>query len=80
LVLIGEASELIARAFEGSALPIARAENMEQAVHAAHRLARWGEAVLLAPACSSFDMFRSYAHRGDAFRDAVAALQRELGT
>jgi UDP-N-acetylmuramoylalanine--D-glutamate ligase len=78
LVLIGEASDLIARAFEGTALPVARANSMEQAVHAAHRLARWGEAVVLAPACASFDMFRSYAHRGDVFRDAVLALKEEL--
>jgi len=78
LVLIGEASDLIARAFEGSSLPIARASSMEAAVAAAHRLARWGEAVVLAPACASFDMFRSYAHRGDVFRDAVLALHKEL--
>ncbi|MDB4972876.1 MAG: UDP-N-acetylmuramoylalanine--D-glutamate ligase [Myxococcaceae bacterium] len=77
LVLIGEASDLIARAFQGSALPIARATSMEDAVKAAHKLARWGEAVLLAPACSSFDMFRSYAHRGDVFRDAVLSLREE---
>ena len=77
LVLIGEAAELIARAFAGTALPIARAASMEDAVKAAHKLARWGEAVLLAPACSSFDMFQSYAHRGDVFRDAVLALRGE---
>jgi UDP-N-acetylmuramoylalanine--D-glutamate ligase len=78
LVLIGEASELIARAFEGTSLPIARASSMDEAVRAAHRLARWGEAVVLAPACASFDMFRSYSHRGDVFRDAVLALREEL--
>ena len=80
LVLIGEATELIAQAFAGSPLPIARAADMRTAVRAAQRLARWGEAVLLAPACASFDMYRSYAHRGDAFRAAVLALQAvELG-
>jgi UDP-N-acetylmuramoylalanine--D-glutamate ligase len=78
LVLIGEASDLIARAFVGTSLPIARANTMEEAVRAAHRLARWGESVVLAPACASFDMFRSYAHRGDVFRDAVLALHKEL--
>jgi UDP-N-acetylmuramoylalanine--D-glutamate ligase len=77
LVLIGQASDLIAGAFAGTTLPIARAVNMEEAVQAAHRLARYGEVVLLAPACSSFDMFRSYAHRGDVFRDAVLALHAE---
>jgi UDP-N-acetylmuramoylalanine--D-glutamate ligase len=79
LVLIGEASELIAQAFAGTQLPIARAHDMDEAVRAAHRLARWGEAVLLSPACASFDMFRSYAHRGDVFCDAVHALHKELG-
>jgi UDP-N-acetylmuramoylalanine--D-glutamate ligase len=79
LVLIGEASDLIAEAFQGSPLPIARARSMDEAVLAAHKLARWGEVVLLAPACASFDMFRSYAHRGDVFRDAVLALGKEQG-
>lgn len=79
LVLIGEATPLIARAFEGSSIPVAQASSMEEAVRCAHRLARWGEAVLLAPACASFDMFRSYAHRGEVFCEAVAALQREQG-
>lgn len=78
LVLLGAASALIARAFEGTTLPVARATSMEDAVRAAHRLARWGETVLLAPACASFDMFRSYAHRGDVFRDAVLSLREEL--
>jgi UDP-N-acetylmuramoylalanine--D-glutamate ligase len=78
LVLIGEASDLIAQAFAGSPLPIARAKSMAEAVTAAHKLARFGEAVLLAPACASFDMFKSYAHRGDVFRDAVLAVQSEV--
>jgi UDP-N-acetylmuramoylalanine--D-glutamate ligase len=77
LVLIGEASDLIAEAFAGSPLPVARARSMDEAVRAAHKLARFGEAVLLAPACASFDMFKSYAHRGDVFRDAVLALAQE---
>ncbi len=80
LVLIGEASDLIATAFQGSPLPVARAGSMSEAVVAAHKLARFGEVVLLAPACSSFDMFKSYAHRGDVFRDAVLALQEEQGS
>jgi UDP-N-acetylmuramoylalanine--D-glutamate ligase len=44
---------------------------MEEAVDAADRLARPGDTVLLAPGCASFDMFRSYADRGDSFADAV---------
>ena len=38
------------------------------------KLAQPGEAVLLSPACASFDMFRDYKHRGDAFAAAVKAL------
>jgi UDP-N-acetylmuramoylalanine--D-glutamate ligase len=44
---------------------------MEQAVAMAAQLARPGDAVVLSPACSSFDMFRDYAHRADVFRAAV---------
>lgn len=72
-VLIGEAADRIAAAI-GDAAPIARASSMEEAVSAARALARPGDAVLLSPACSSFDMFRDYKHRGDAFVDAVNQL------
>ncbi len=78
LVLIGEAADLIAQAFEGSAMPIVRASSMGDAVRKARGLAASGNAVLLAPACASFDMFRSYAHRGDIFKDEVLALAREV--
>jgi UDP-N-acetylmuramoylalanine--D-glutamate ligase len=74
-VLIGEAAPLIAAALDGSGLPIENAGDMHDAVSRARNLARPGDAVLLAPACSSFDMFRSYAHRGDVFCDAVRALK-----
>jgi UDP-N-acetylmuramoylalanine--D-glutamate ligase len=70
-VLIGEAAPLIDDAFRDAAqetgLAIARAGSMGDAVRAAMQLARPGDAVLLAPACASFDMFSSYAHRGDVF-------------
>ena len=74
-VLIGEAAPLIDAALRG-----ARPAGRERRRHARRRDARAragapGDAVLLAPACSSFDMFRSYAHRGDVFCDAVRALK-----
>jgi UDP-N-acetylmuramoylalanine--D-glutamate ligase len=77
LVLIGEASDLIAEAFEGTAMPVVRAGSMGDAVRKARELAGPGNAVLLAPACASFDMFRSYAHRGDVFKEEVLALAAE---
>jgi UDP-N-acetylmuramoylalanine--D-glutamate ligase len=75
VVLIGEASDLIAEAFEGTTMPVVRAGSMGDAVRKARDLAAPGNAVLLAPACASFDMFRSYAHRGDVFKEAVLALE-----
>lgn len=73
VVLIGEAARRIADAI-GSAVPVRFADSLEQAVAEAFRLARPGDAVLLSPACSSFDMFDSYAHRGDCFARAARAL------
>jgi UDP-N-acetylmuramoylalanine--D-glutamate ligase len=83
LVLIGEATPLIDEAFRAAAhetgLPIERAGSMRDAVRIAMRLSQPGDAVLLAPACASFDMFRSYAQRGDVFCAEVAELRVELG-
>ena len=72
-VLIGEAKELIRDAI-GSALPVRIAASMDEAVLVSAELARPGDAVLLSPACSSFDMFRDYKDRGDAFVRAVMEL------
>jgi UDP-N-acetylmuramoylalanine--D-glutamate ligase len=74
LVVLGEAADLIAAAARG-VLPISRASSMEEAVRIARELALPGDAVLLSPACSSFDMFRSYAHRGEVFTQAVKAQE-----
>ena len=76
LVVIGEAATAIAEAARvglGAAFPIVHARTMEEAVDFAARMAIAGDAVLLSPACSSFDMFRDYKHRGDAFTAAVRA-------
>ena len=80
---------LCARAFGGNffavvslaklGLPFERAGSLEEGVSRARELAQRGDLVLLAPACSSFDMFKSYAHRGDVFQEAVRALTAEEG-
>jgi UDP-N-acetylmuramoylalanine--D-glutamate ligase len=74
-LLIGEAAPLIATALGGGKYPVESVSSIERAVARARALAQPGDVVLLAPACSSFDMFRSYAHRGDAFQAAV----RDIG-
>ena len=77
VVVIGEARAVIERALAAPAYPVERARDMEDAVRRARALAQPGDAVLLAPACSSFDMFRSYAHRGDVFlRGGARACSR----
>jgi UDP-N-acetylmuramoylalanine--D-glutamate ligase len=77
VVLIGEAADKIAAAL-GGVLPVVRAADMSGAVQAAFSLAQPGDAVLLSPACSSFDMFQSYADRGDKFAEAALSLKQEL--
>jgi UDP-N-acetylmuramoylalanine--D-glutamate ligase len=75
--LIGEATELFARQLEGK-LPFDRCGDLQSALDAAHARAQ-AEAtspavVLLSPACASWDQWRSYEHRGDAFREMARAL------
>ncbi len=74
LVTVGEAGPLFAALAEGQ-LPHASAVSMAEAVAAARGFADPGDLVLLAPACSSFDQYRSYAQRGDRFTEAVLALE-----
>jgi UDP-N-acetylmuramoylalanine--D-glutamate ligase len=76
LVLIGRDALLIEAAVAGAGVPVRRAQSMEDAVALAGEAARPGDAVLLSPACASFDMFGNYKHRGEVFRLAV---ERRLG-
>ena len=74
VVLIGRDAPLIAAALGASGVPLERAASMEQAVAQARALAHAGDAVLLSPACASFDMFRNYPHRGEVFAACVRSL------
>lgn len=73
VVAIGEASEELLQVF-GGACPVQAASSMDQAVHAAAALAGPGDAVVLSPACSSFDWYSSYSQRGDDFARVVRGL------
>lgn len=70
LILMGQDAPLIAAAVEHS-VPIDYASSLEQAVSLAQRHAQPGDAVVLAPACASFDMFNNFEHRGELFMAAV---------
>jgi len=70
---IGEAGPMFAQLLEGR-VPVRTCELLVTAVGEAAEAARTGEVVLLSPACASFDQFRDYEARGDAFRAAVEAL------
>ncbi|MFQ5745984.1 MAG: UDP-N-acetylmuramoyl-L-alanine--D-glutamate ligase [Gemmatimonadota bacterium] len=78
VVALGEAADRIESALAPT-VPVHRAGAMDAAVVRAAELARPGDVVLLSPACSSYDMFRSYAERGEAFERAFAALPDGLG-
>jgi UDP-N-acetylmuramoylalanine--D-glutamate ligase len=73
VLLIGEAAPVMAAACKGR-IEAELAPSLDVAVERAYRHARPGDAVLLAPACASFDMFRSYADRGERFVQAVERL------
>jgi UDP-N-acetylmuramoylalanine--D-glutamate ligase len=79
VVLFGEAAGLIERALEavkkGETLQvISRCNTLEEAVHAAAKLAQPGDTVLLSPGCTSFDAFKDFEERGEYFRKLVNAL------
>ena len=79
VVLIGRDAPLIEAALGGCGVAVLRAKDMDAAVRQAAHLAQSGDAVLLSPACASFDMFRNYAHRAEVFVAAVRSLGGEGG-
>ena len=74
LICVGENISNFKTSFEGS-IPMAFATNMEDAVALAYQKAESRDVVLLSPACSSFDMFNNYGHRGKVFKELVHKLK-----
>ena len=74
VVLIGRDAPLIRLAIADAGVDILDAPSLEDAVRRAHAVAQPGDAVLLSPACASFDMFRNYVHRAEVFVAAVQAI------
>jgi UDP-N-acetylmuramoylalanine--D-glutamate ligase len=77
VLLIGAAADRIAQELAG-AVELVRAGNLESAVRRAFQCARPGDVVLLAPACSSFDQFQDYEHRGRVFKELVERLAQDI--
>lgn len=73
VVAIGESAEVFLAMAQG-VVPCAHAGDMWEAVRLASDMAQSGDAVLLSPACASWDMYSSFVHRGEMFAEAVAAL------
>jgi UDP-N-acetylmuramoylalanine--D-glutamate ligase len=76
VVLIGRDAPLIDKVLVHSGVTRMRAGSMDEAVRTAYAASRPGDAVLLSPACASYDMFRSYVQRGEAFAAAVGKLAK----
>jgi UDP-N-acetylmuramoylalanine--D-glutamate ligase len=74
-VLIGRDALLIELALQGCGKPVLHAQDMADAVRIASNLAESGDAVLMSPACASFDMYRNYLHRAEVFIAAVRGLE-----
>ena len=76
VVLIGRDAALIEAELLETGVPIYRAADLPEAVNIARKLAQAGDAVLLSPACASFDMFKNYIHRAEVFVDTVKRLEQ----
>lgn len=78
-VLIGRDGPLIRAVLEDTGVPLVDAADMHEAVKLAGTRAHAGDAVLMSPACASFDMFDNYPHRARVFREAVVAVAEQGG-
>jgi UDP-N-acetylmuramoylalanine--D-glutamate ligase len=79
VALIGRDAAAIGRVLQDVAVPMQTFATLEDATRWCYTQARSGDAVLLSPACASFDMFRNYAHRAEVFIDTVQALASAHG-
>jgi UDP-N-acetylmuramoylalanine--D-glutamate ligase len=77
VVLIGRDADKIAMALSDCSVPLLNAVDMDEAVRLSADNAKAGDAVLMSPACASFDMYRNYVHRAEMFISAVQRLQAE---
>ena len=75
-LLIGAAAPKLVRQLRG-AVPLVESGTLDAAIRYGYRNGRAGDTVLLAPACASFDQFRSFEHRGEVFKQIVNQLERE---
>lgn len=75
VVLIGRDADKIASALQKCDVPLLHARDMNDAVRQGAAQAQPGDAVLMSPACASFDMYRNYVHRAEAFIGAVRELE-----
>ena len=75
VIVIGRDGNKIAEALEGTGVTILHVATMRDAVRAGLSLTQPGDAVMLSPACASFDMFRNYEHRANVFIEEVRALE-----
>jgi UDP-N-acetylmuramoylalanine--D-glutamate ligase len=80
VMLIGRDAPLIRAALADTGIALTDHATLEEATRAAAALAQPGDAVLLSPACASFDMFKGYAHRAAVFRSTVEDIAAERGT
>lgn len=80
VVLIGRDGAQMGAVLKDMNIPLLNATSLESAVQMAFNAAKAGDAVLLSPACASFDMFRNYVHRAEVFVGAVNALKSEIKT
>jgi UDP-N-acetylmuramoylalanine--D-glutamate ligase len=79
VVLIGRDAPLIRAVLEPAGVTLLEAVSMDDAVALATQHAQSGDAVLMSPACASFDMFRNYPHRAEVFCAAVRSLAEDAG-